>query len=93
MEKNFFGIIRDIVDYIFNIKVFDLPLLIAYLGVSAIVGYCASLILIGFPCSIYKSITKKEINDEIENKVIRIVAICLVIVLYGASLYQLSQRG
>lgn len=93
MEKNFFSMISDIVYYIFNIKLIDLPLLIAYFGISVLVGYCASMILIGFPCSIYKSITKKEVNEEIENKVIRIVAICLVIGLFGATLYQLSQRG
>ena len=87
MIKRIIDILGNIVDYIFNIKLFDVPLLIAHLALSAVVAYCASLILIGFPCAIYESISKKKVNDE---KVIKIVAICFVIVLWGKLLFELS---
>lgn len=92
MIKRIIDIFGDILDYIFNIKLFDVPALIAYLAVSAGMGYCAALILIGFPCTIYESITKKKINDDIENKVIKIVAICFVIILWSRLLYELSSK-
>lgn len=87
MIKRIIDILGNIFSYIANIKLFDIPLLIAYLAVSAMVGYCASLILIGIPCSIYEAIAKKKVNDE---KVIKIVAICFVIVLWGRLLFELS---
>jgi uncharacterized membrane protein YiaA len=87
MIKRIIDILGNIFSYIANIKLFDIPLLIAHLVLSAVVGYCASLILIGFPCSIYESIAKKKVNDE---KVIKIVAICFIVVLWGKLLYELS---
>lgn len=90
MIKNIFEIIGGILSYIVNIKLFDVPELIAYLAVYAVFGYCASLILIGFPCSIFKDITKKKINEDLENKITRIVAICFVVILWTMLLYHLS---
>lgn len=87
-----FEFIGKIFTYIINLKLSDVPLLVAYLGISAGTGYCASLILIGFPCSAYEAITKKKINKDIENKAIKIVAICFVIVLWIIILYELSSK-
>ena len=81
--------IKQIFDYIVNIKLFDVPLMLAYLAISAIVAYCASLILIGVPCSIYESIAKKKVNND---KIIKIVAICLIVILYGRILYELATK-
>lgn len=80
---------KEILTYIINIKLFDVPLLLAYLAVSAVIGYCASAILIGVPCSIYEAITKKKVNND---KIIKIVAICFVVLLYGRILYELSTK-
>ena len=89
MIKRIIDILGTILDYILNIKLFDVPLMLAYLAVSAIVGYCASLILIGVPCSIYETITKKKVNND---KIIMIVAICFIILLYGRLLYELATK-
>ena len=62
----------------------DLPRAFLYLLICGGMAYCVSLVLIGFPVSIWEAITKKKVNNEIENKIIRIVAICLFIVLFIA---------
>lgn len=90
MVKRIFVIIGDIINYIFEIKLFDVPYLVASLAIGALIGYCASLIVIGFPCSIFEAITKKKINDEVKNKIIKIVAICFVAILWFVLLHQLS---
>lgn len=79
--KNAFYFIVDIFDYIFDLRITDIPRIIAYIGASALIGYCTSLILIGFPCSVWEALTKKKVNDEMQKKVIRIVAIILFVLL------------
>lgn len=74
-------LIIDVIYRILDIRIIDIPLIIAYVGVIAMIGYIASLIIIGFPCTIIEAITKKKIPDEIQNKIIRIVAICLDVIL------------
>lgn len=59
----------------------DLPEVFLYLLVYGGAAYMVSLIVIGFPVSIWESITKKKVNDDIESKIIRIVAICLFALL------------
>lgn len=83
--KTLFHATLDIFDYIFNLRIVDIPLTIAYIGVIALIGYIASMIIIGLPCSIIESTTKKKpFAFERENKIIRIVAIFIdVIILYA----------
>lgn len=50
---------------------------IALLGV---VAYCISLFVIGFSISLWEAITKKEAPQDKQDKVIRIVALCLFII-------------
>lgn len=83
-------IIIDMFCYIFNLRISDIPLHIAYVGVIAVIGYCVSMMIIGIPCAIYESIKKKHITDEIQDKIIRIVAICLDVILGVILLYELS---
>lgn len=64
--------IISIIDRILNIRIVDIPLVIVYCGVTIMIGYIASLFIIGFPCTIIEAITKKKIPDEIEDKIIRI---------------------
>lgn len=92
MNKSFFDILGEIIDYIFNIKLFDLPRLIVYLGVSAGIGYCLSLIVIGFPCSIYEEVTKKKIKAGLEDKLIRIGTIFFISILWLRLLYELATK-
>lgn len=86
--KNIVEIAMDIISYIFSIRIFDLPLHIFYVAIAGVVGYCTSMILIGVPCSIYEAITKKEVDDEKQNKIIRIVAICLGVALFLRLIYE-----
>lgn len=92
MIKSFFAIVGEVLSYIINIELIEIPRLIGYLAITAVMSYCVALILIGFPCGIFQDITKKKINDDIENKVTRIVAICFVIVSWAMLLYQLSTK-
>lgn len=84
------NIIIDMFCYIFNLRISDIPLHIAYVGVIAVIGYSVSMMIIGIPCAIYKSITKKYIADEIQNKIICIVAIFLDVILGVILLYELT---
>lgn len=58
----------------------DLPKVFLYLLMYGGIAYCVPLVIIGFPVTIWEAITKKKANEEIESKIIRIVAICLFIV-------------
>lgn len=61
---------------------------IAYLGIIAMYSYCAAMILIGLPCSIWEAITKHKINRDAQKKVISKVAIIIGIVLAVRFLYE-----
>ena len=86
--KDLFNVLRDILEYLFNLKIVDIPRILAYTGILACGSYMAALIIIGFPCSIYKDLTKKEINDEKEEKVTKYVAVCLFVVFSLGLLYE-----
>ena len=88
MDKGIFEFVWDMLSYILSIELSQIPLHIAYVAIIGLVSYCGSMILISFPCSVYESITKKKINDDIQDKIIRIVAICLGIVLFTRLLYE-----
>ncbi len=59
-----------------------------YCLLSVGIAYCMALILIGFPCSIWEAITKKSVNDDIQDKIIRIVTVCLSIILILRLIYE-----
>lgn len=63
---------------------------IVYSALSIAYGYCAAMILIGFPCSVWEAITKKKINDDIRDKIIKIVTICLSIILILRLIYEMQ---
>ena len=90
MEKiyNVLNIISDMFSCILEIKLVELPQLIALIGVSGMVGYCVSMFLVGFPCSVWEAITKKKINEDIQNKIICIFAICLSIAFILRVIYE-----
>lgn len=82
-----FDVAIDMLFYIFNIRIADIPLHIAYLGMIVCLGYCGALILIGLPCSIWEEITHKKVDHEKEKKIIFRVAICLDVILLLCFLY------
>ena len=79
--KNIFIIIGDIIEFIFDIKLFDVPLLLLYVLVIFGIGYFASEVLIGFPWTLVEEITKKKINHELQNKIIELATICFGIII------------
>ena len=91
--KDFFSILSDIIGYIVDLRIFDIPLILAYTGVTAVFSYCTAMIIIGFPCAIYKDVFKKEINDEKEDAVTKYVAICLFVILSIILLCELATES
>lgn len=83
-----FRFLIDALTYIINLRIVDIPLTIFYVAVIALIGYCTSMLLIGFPCSIWEAITKKKVKPEKQDKVIRIVAICLFVIFLLRFLYE-----
>lgn len=61
---------------------------IVYSVLSILFAYCGAMILIGFPCSIWKAITKKKVNDDIQDKIIKIATIFLSIILILRLIYE-----
>jgi len=74
MGKQIFSSVINMIDYIVDIRWYELPLNILYLGLIIGYGYCVALITIGFPCTIIEAILKKTINKEIENKIIKVAS-------------------
>ena len=53
-------------------------------------AYCISLFLIGFPVAIWEWITKRKVNEEQEEKVIKWATIILSIVFVIRLLYDMA---
>lgn len=90
--QGIFNAFASILDYVFNLRIADIPYFLFIIGISGGIGYCLSLIIIGFPCSIWEAITKKKISDEKQDKVIKIVAICLFTIILLLTLYDFSTK-
>lgn len=85
-----FKAIISIFDYILTLRIVDIPYFLATIGVSALLGYISALILIGFPCSIWEAVRHRKIIARKEEKVTKIVAICLFVVFLLKILYERS---
>ena len=92
MVSDLFKICSDILNFIFDLRLVDVPLLIFYVGLCGMFGYCVSMIIIGFPCSVWEAVTKKKIPDEKQDKVIKILSICLFVIFLLGLLYDLSTK-
>lgn len=51
-------------------------------------SYCLSMILIGFPCSIWEAITKRKVNRDVQQNIISKVALIIGIALIIRYLYE-----
>lgn len=92
MIKSIIEIVSNAVIYILNIRLHEIPRILAYIGISAGIGYCAALILIGFPCSIWEAITKTIINDDKQGKVIFRISVLLTIIILTYLFHQMSMK-
>lgn len=60
-------------------SVLNAPYQLLYILVLVGFSYCAALILIGFPVSIWEHFAKKKVNEEIEKKVIKVATVIIII--------------
>ena len=81
-------IIGKMIDYIFDIRVFDLLYHIAIIAVCGVSGYIVAMILIGLPVSLWEHFSKRKAPREKENKVIAIVAVCLAVAMFLRIIYE-----
>lgn len=81
-------LIWDMLGYVFSIPWTELPYHIAMIAVCFGTAHCISLVLIGFPCSIWEAIAKKKVNTDKQDKVIKIVSIILSALLICGLLYE-----
>ena len=80
MGNEIFISIKNMVDYILDIRWYELPKNLLFIGVIIGIGYCAALIVIGFPCSIIEAIIKRKLNEGVVSKIITVVSVCFIIV-------------
>lgn len=88
MSNETVRIVCEMLLYFFNLKVHELPLNIAYFCIMGVIAYCTSMIVIGFPCSIWEAIVKKQLNYDKKQKIIAIVAKILFVVLLIRFLFE-----
>lgn len=93
MIENIFDIISRIFDYLLDLKIIDIPLHIAYFGVTIGLAYCVATIVVSFPCSLWEAITKKKLNDDKQDKVIHIFTVLFAIIMLMVLLNELAIKN
>lgn len=88
MNKKWFEIIGNMISYVFDLKIVDIPEVIAYLGLSGLFGYCAAMIIIGFPVTVWEYFTKKKVRQETESKAIATTSVFLAVAMILRLLYE-----
>lgn len=72
--------ITNLITYIFDIRWHEIPLNLFNLAMLIAFSYMAGMILIGFPCAIWRGIAKKgNTPSEVEEKITKIVAGCIAV--------------
>lgn len=79
--ENIFSFVVDILSYILNLRLTDIPLLVAYIGISIAIGRCLGIIVISFPISIYEEFAKKKVDYEKQENIINKVSACITIII------------
>lgn len=72
----------------FALELTQLPYYLLELGVVAMFGYIAAMILIGFPVSVWEHFTKKKVKKEAEGKVIFYATIFFTVIFVLLLLYE-----
>lgn len=73
--------LRNLITYIFDIRWYEIPNNLLYLGVLIAFSYIVGTTLIGFPCAIWRAIAKKKnVISETEEKVTIVVTGCIAVV-------------
>ena len=76
--------IKNAIGYILDIQWHELPYKLLYLSIPIVFGYCTALIVFCFPLSIVEAITKRKLKDEIESKVVTVLATIFSIIFFIA---------
>lgn len=87
MNGSVFEVVSTIITYIFNVKLFDIPIHFMYALVSGVIGFCTAMILIGFPITIWEHFTKVKVREDIQNKIVGFVAICIAAFFFFGHIY------
>ena len=84
-SKNTRSIVEDMISYVLDIRLRELPVHLLAVAASALYGYFAAVILVGVLCYIIEKITKKPVQHA--DKFIVIAAIIFGVVLLLMCLY------
>ena len=84
MIETILGSIINIAEYILDIRWYELPYKLLYLSIPILFGYCTAVIVFCFPLSLVEAITKKKLKDEIESKIVKVLAALFSIVFFVA---------
>ena len=66
----------------------DLPYLLFSIAAIFIVGYGITGFFVYFPMSVWEHFSKKEIREDIKDKIGKVSTICISIVLFLVTIYQ-----
>ena len=81
MVSVIFTSIKNLLEYIVDIRLFDIPTIMICLVALFAFSYIVGMILVGFPCVLWRAIRKKENSrSEAEEKVTFIVSACVAVV-------------
>lgn len=85
-------IVSEMISYVLNITISEIPIHIAYVAISGLLGYVTAMIMVSFPCAIWEGLTKKKVNDDAQEKAICVTAIVLFIFILIYFLYEAVSR-
>lgn len=88
MNGNFIKVLGDMLVYIFNIRLHEIPLHIFYVVVFVLIAYVAESIIIGMPIAIWGAVTKKKLSFDSKEKVDFVVTAVFTVALILIFLYQ-----
>ena len=77
-------------DYILDtlFMLWEAPYRILYIAVFVGFSYCAAMMIVGIPTSIWEAATKKKVREDIEKKVIIVVTVFIALAAIIFDAYQ-----
>ena len=83
-----FEIFADMLDYILDIRWYEIPYHIAIAAIAIAIAYCTAMFFVSYPVSVWEHFTKKKVNEEKEAKFIKLVSVLLSVLLIYSLLYE-----
>ena len=66
----------------------DLPVIIFYIAAAFMFGYGITAFFVYFPMLVWEHFSKKEIREDIKDKIDKVSTICLTIAILLIAIYQ-----